>query len=179
MFFKHQIVRHHLLRAKEPNSTLCFEVGNMPRLKIVWQWVTSQSNNAIETFKTPSMKKNNTFTSPRGRNSQSCSLLKWFLPSKVLMGRIKIFSLTLNSATIYNKLNLKHLIPDLNDLTMDAPLPPSKISHLLFCFQGTYSWGFDIVNVHLWWIIGSYMYTTPPLYQLSTIVFTGFHDQVC
>jgi hypothetical protein len=38
-------------------------------------------------------------------------------------------------ATIYNKLNLKHLIPDLNDLTMEVPLPPSKISHC----QGTYS----------------------------------------
>jgi hypothetical protein len=48
------------------------------------------------------------------------------------MGRIKIFSLTLNSATIYNNLNLKYLIPDLHDLAMEVPLPPSKISHLLF-----------------------------------------------
>lgn len=102
--------------------------------------------------------------------------LKWFLPSKVLMGRIKIFSLTLNSATIYNKLNLKYLIPDLNDLTMEVPLPPSKLSHLLFYFQWTYSWGFDSVNVHLWWLIG---YTTPHLYEPSTIAFTGFYDQVC
>lgn len=136
--FLFQIVRHHLLRAKAPDSILCFEVGNMPRLKIVWRWVPSRSNHAIETFKTPSIKMNNTFASPRGRNSQSCSLLKWFLPSKVLMGRIKIFSPTLNSATIYNKPNLKHLIPDLNDLTMEVHLPPSEISHLLFYFQGTH-----------------------------------------
>ncbi len=79
--FLFQIVRCHLLRAKAPNSILCFEVGNMPRLKIVWRWVISQSNNAIETFKTPSMKNNNTFTSPRGRNSQSCSLHGTVIPN--------------------------------------------------------------------------------------------------
>ncbi len=79
--FLFQIVRHHLLRAKAPNSILCFEVGNMPRLKTFWQWVTCQSNNAIETFKTPSTKKNNTFTSPRGRNSQSCSLRGTVIPN--------------------------------------------------------------------------------------------------
>jgi alpha-tubulin suppressor-like RCC1 family protein len=59
---------------KAPNSILCFEVGNMLRLKTVWQWVTSQSNNAIETFKTPSTKKNNTFKTPSVKKNNTFTI---------------------------------------------------------------------------------------------------------